>query len=69
MSKWKAVRLNVSKNPKGPLELYDLERDLGETTDVAAQHPDIVKKMAAIIDVAHKPPQPPAPRDRKRPTK
>lgn len=36
---WKAVKA------KGKLELYDLGKDLGETTDVAAQRPDVVAKI------------------------
>jgi arylsulfatase A len=28
--------------------LYDLEADLGETTDVAARHPDVVARLAAL---------------------
>jgi arylsulfatase A-like enzyme len=34
------------------LELYDLERDVGETLDVAAQHPDIVKELQALAEKA-----------------
>ena len=32
------------------LELYDLEADLGETHDVAAEHPDAVQRMQALAD-------------------
>jgi len=53
MGKWKAVRLGVTENPDAPMELYNLEKDLGETTDVADQHPEIVDKMMNIIDQAH----------------
>lgn len=38
---WKAIR----HRPGGPLELYDLKSDVGETTDVAALHPDVVKRL------------------------
>jgi arylsulfatase len=31
-------------------ELYDLKQDPGETKDVAAEHPEIVKEMAAAYD-------------------
>lgn len=34
------------------LELYDLERDVGETLDVAAQNPDIVKELQALAEKA-----------------
>lgn len=36
---WKAVKA------KGKLELYDLSQDIGETTDVAVRHPDVVAKI------------------------
>ncbi len=32
------------------LRLYNLATDIGETTDVSAQHPDIVKKLKALAD-------------------
>jgi len=32
------------------LRLYNLATDVGETTDVSAQHPDIVKKLKALAD-------------------
>src|SRR5690606_33894360 len=45
MGRWKAVRLN----PGEPIELYDLDADLGEQRDVADSHPDIVKRMDRIM--------------------
>jgi len=38
--------------PSGPVprgELYDLSQDIGETQNVASQHPEIVKKMQAML--------------------
>ena len=32
-----------------PSELYDLERDLSESSNVAAQHPDIVKRLTSRL--------------------
>ena len=32
------------------LALYDLEKDLGETTNVADQHPEVVKRLEALIE-------------------
>jgi arylsulfatase A len=37
---------------KTPLALYDLENDRGETTDVSAKHPDVVKKLQRLADQA-----------------
>lgn len=34
---WKAVRLNVGKDPNGPLELYNLESDPFEEKNVAEE--------------------------------
>ena len=33
-------------------ELFDLEAEVGETTDVAAQHPDVVKRLEELADRA-----------------
>ena len=42
------------------MQLFDLAADPGEQTDVAAQHPEIVKRMKAMYDVTNKdvPPTP-----------
>ena len=42
---WKAVKNGVD----GPIELYDLKTDLGETHDLAADHPDLVKQFADVL--------------------
>jgi arylsulfatase A-like enzyme len=54
MGDWKAVR----PRPGAPLQLYDLARDAGETTDVAAAHPDIVSKIETYLTTARTPPRP-----------
>jgi len=48
---WKGVR----NGPGQPLELYDLARDPGETRDVAAEHPDVVRQLDAILQREHVP--------------
>ena len=53
--KWKAVRLNVRKKPNGPIELYDLSKDIGETKNLASKHPDVVKEMDRIMSDSHVP--------------
>lgn len=52
---WKAVRYDVFKSPKAPLELYDLSTDIGEETNVASQHPEIVREMETILKEARTP--------------
>jgi arylsulfatase A len=49
MGPWKGVRLKVGRNPDGPIELYDLESDPGETQNVADQHPEIVDQISRIM--------------------
>jgi arylsulfatase A len=34
------------------LELYDLEADRGETHNVAADHPDVVERLQALVEKA-----------------
>jgi arylsulfatase A-like enzyme len=41
MGRWKGVRPKLGR----PLELYDLATNIGETTNVAAAHPDIAAKL------------------------
>ncbi len=48
MGPWKGVRLS----PGGPLELYNLDDDIGEQHDVAAAHADIVAKIEAYLETA-----------------
>ena len=48
MADWKGIR----KGPKLPLELYDLATDPGERRDLAAAHPDIVKRIETIMTTA-----------------
>ncbi|MFT7617956.1 MAG: alkaline phosphatase D [Planctomycetota bacterium] len=42
---WKAYR----PNPEAKIELYNLEADIAESTDVAQQNPDVVSKIAKIM--------------------
>jgi arylsulfatase A-like enzyme len=44
---WKGVRKDL-----GPVELYDLATDLGETKDVSANHPAAVKRIEGIMKAA-----------------
>jgi arylsulfatase A-like enzyme len=44
---WKGVRKN-----RGATELYDLATDLGETKNIATQHPAVVKRIEEIMRTA-----------------
>ncbi|PQO43021.1 arylsulfatase [Blastopirellula marina] len=58
IGKWKGIRQNMmqKKNPDPlKIELYDLEADPGETTDVAAEHPEMIEKMTKLMAEAHSP--------------
>ena len=48
MGKWKAIRNDANT----PIELYDLETDIGEAHGLAAHHPEIVEKVAEIMESA-----------------
>jgi arylsulfatase A-like enzyme len=48
MGDWKAVRLA----PNQPVQLYQLSKDPGEATNVAAAHPEIVARIEAHLRTA-----------------
>ena len=48
MGDWKAVRLGT----KLPIQLYDMKTDISEAHDVAAQHPDVVKRFDEFLKTA-----------------
>ncbi len=55
MQNWKGVKLNIDKNPQSKIELYDLSKDVSETTDISEQYPEIVNKIDEIMKEAHTP--------------
>lgn len=50
MGNWKAFRFY-----HGPMELYNLKDDLGEKNNLAAKHPDIVKKAEQYMNASNTP--------------
>jgi arylsulfatase A len=52
MGKWKGVRMNVYEEPDSPIELYNLETDISEAKDIAADHPDVVEQIEKIMKIA-----------------
>jgi arylsulfatase A-like enzyme len=66
MGNWKLVKQNMLGGGKGPAkrprapkpmttELFDLATDPHEEHDVAAQQPDLVAKMEAVMKAQHRP--------------
>jgi arylsulfatase A-like enzyme len=51
MGDWKGVRLGLGK----PIELYNLRIDISESNNVAAMHPEVVRKMSDVMKTAATP--------------
>ncbi len=52
---WKAVQLDINKNPNSPIAIYDLSKDVGEENDLAAKKPKLVARAKEIFAEAHTP--------------
>jgi len=50
MGEWKAIRRGLKKSPDAPIALFDLTTDPGESSDVAAEHPEVVARIAKILE-------------------
>lgn len=51
MGRWKAVRLwPATLNGPAPIELYDLASDPSETKDVAAAHPEVIRRAVRYMN-------------------
>ncbi len=53
--KWKAIQENLRKDINSPIQIYDLEKDIGETKNLADQYPEHVKRAKEIFKEAHTP--------------
>jgi len=49
---WKAIRQNISKGNL-EIELYNLAADVSEQQNVAAEHPEVVARLAAMLKSQH----------------
>lgn len=54
VGEWKAVRQNLGKG-KIKTELYNIAKDIGETQDVAGDHPDVLGKLENMMAEQHVP--------------
>jgi arylsulfatase A-like enzyme len=48
LGKWKGIR----EGREGTIQLYDLSKDIGEGTDVAREHPEVVAQIEEIMKTA-----------------
>ncbi|MCF7974003.1 MAG: arylsulfatase [Phycisphaerae bacterium] len=49
MGQWKGIKQDLRKTPDAPLELYNIEEDISETTNVVKEYPAIAQKIEDII--------------------
>jgi arylsulfatase A len=49
MGKWKGIKTGLRKNPDAPLELYDLDADIGEQNNLVEQQPEIAAQIEKIM--------------------
>lgn len=54
IGRYKGVRRGIASG-NAKIELYDLQTDVSETTDVAAQRPEIVERVTALFKSEHVP--------------
>ncbi len=52
---WKAVQHNMHHPVPQPIEIYNIRQDIGETTDLAQDHPEIVAMAEQLFKKAHTP--------------
>lgn len=50
---WKLVQRNLTTASPSGFELYNVNNDVAEAHDIAADHPDRVKKLAELLEKAH----------------
>lgn len=53
MGKWKGVKSNMKKDKNSAWEIFDLDEDEKETTDLSAVHPEMAKRFEAIMKKEH----------------
>ncbi len=46
---WKGVRLGAREAPDGPIALFDLSEDPGETNDVSADNPAVIARIDSVM--------------------
>lgn len=52
---WKAIQHDMHQEVHQPIEIYNLKTDLGETNNLASQHPEVLASAAQIFEEEHIP--------------
>ena len=55
MGDWKGIRVDIIDNVDAPWELYNLTQDPSETTNVAADYPEIITQLDSVFQQEHRP--------------
>ena len=50
---WKGIRRNTKKNPNGPIEIYNLNKDLGETRNIATEKKSLIEEFKSALIQKH----------------
>jgi len=54
MGKWKAICIGLKRDETDDsIQLYDLEKDPSESSNVAASHPEIIDQIRMALKEAH----------------
>ena len=54
LGRWKGVKVGMKAQPETTWQLYDLASDRGESTDVAAHHPELLRRLDAVVAREHR---------------
>ncbi len=46
---WKAMRRGLKQSPDAPWQLYDLDKDIAESRNLASEHPEIIAQAERIL--------------------
>jgi len=55
LGKWKGIRQGTATDPAAPVRLFDLEKDVAESTDLAHLHPEIVQRVKQLMEASYTP--------------
>ena len=53
MGNWKGVKLDVKKHPEKKWQLFNLQTDRNETTDISEKYPELIKQFELIVKKEH----------------